>query len=146
MDAIVVLGGENDGRVPYAVSLAEQGLARQVVISNPHDARDPSTNEGCATTDPRFTVTCVAPHPATTRGEAQFTRTLAVQNGWTSVLVVSWRYHLPRARYIFQRCFDGDLTMHAVPRSYDFSLAKWGYVYAYQTAGFVKAALQGRCL
>lgn len=145
VDAIVVLGGENDGRVPYGLSLARQGFAQNLVISNPHGTRDPSTNEGCATRDPRFTVTCVAPNPSTTRGEAQFTRDLAELNGWTSILVISWRYHLPRAQYIFGRCFDGDIIVRPVPREYHFSLKKWAYTYTYQTGGFVKAALQGSC-
>lgn len=145
VDAIIVLGGENDGRVPYGLALAKQGLARQVVISNPHGTSDPGANEGCAVRDSRFTVTCFAPSPSTTRGEAEFTRTLAEQNRWTSILLVSWRYHLPRARYIFERCFAGDIAVRAVPRGYHSNVAKWAYTYAYQTAGFVKAALQRPC-
>ena len=61
------------------------------------------------------------------------------------VVVVSWRYHLPRARYIFDQCFAGEVTMQAVPRTYDFSLVHWEYTYLYQLAGFTKAAIQGDC-
>ena len=82
---------------------------------------------------------------ANATGEALFTRGLAAEHGWTSVMVISWRYHLPRARYIFSQCFDGEIVMRPVPRDYDFSAAHWEYIYLYQTVGFVKAFFQGRC-
>jgi len=145
VDAIVVLGGEHDGREEYGIELASRGISRNLILSNPHGVRDRKMPGFCATSDPRFTVTCVRPNPSTTRGEALFTRNLAVQNGWKSILVISWRYHLPRARYIFSQCFDGDLIMRPVPREYDFSLPEWGYTYVYQSVGFVKAFLQGPC-
>jgi len=145
VDAIVVLGGGHDGREQYGIELARQGVSRSVVLSNPYSRRDTRMAKFCATKDPRFTVTCIPPVPATTRGEALFTRELADQHDWNSILVVSWRYHLPRARYIFSRCFDGDIVMRPVPREYNFSLAEWEYTYLYQTVGFAKALLQGQC-
>jgi uncharacterized SAM-binding protein YcdF (DUF218 family) len=145
VDAIVVLGGEHDGREEYGIELATRGISRNVILSNPHGGRDKKMPRYCATLDPRFTVTCVRPHPSTTRGEAMFTRDLAQRNGWRSILVVSWRFHLPRARYIFSQCFDGRILARDVPRRYDFSLAEWEYTYLYQTVGFAKAVLQGEC-
>ena len=144
-DAIVVLGGEHDGRERYGIELAERGYANTVVLSNPYSPSDPLMRELCAASTARITVLCEAPIPSTTRGEALFTRRLADQNGWHSVLVVSWQYHLPRARYIFHNCFGGRTTMRAVPRDYDFSVADWGLVYAYQAFGTIKAAVQGGC-
>ena len=32
------------------------------------------------------------------------------------MIVVSWNYHMVRARYIFSQCFDGGVTMRPVPR------------------------------
>lgn len=93
----------------------------------------------------KYTVLCVDPVPSTTRGEAIFTQQLAQERGWKHVIVVSWRYHLPRARFIFGQCFDGEVTMRPVPRTYDFSLVQWEYTYLYQIAGFVKAGVQGGC-
>ncbi|WP_213576703.1 YdcF family protein [Rhodococcus sp. USK13] len=145
VDAIIVLAGEHDGREEYGIDLARRGVSRHVVLSNPHFEGDRTMSAYCDLKDSRLTVRCIPPQPPTTRGEAIFTRELAAENGWDSVLVVSWRYHLPRARYIFSQCFDGDVSMRAVPRSYDFSLAEWEYTYLYQTVGFVKAFLQGPC-
>mgnify|MGYP002651814759 CR=1 FL=1 len=61
----------------------------------------------------------------TTRGEAIFAQRLAERYGWCSVIVVSWGYHLVRARYVFGHCFDGGTVMRAVPRQYRFNLADW---------------------
>lgn len=40
-DAIVVLGGDHDGREEYGLSLAEQGYAPQIIFSNPYRSNDP---------------------------------------------------------------------------------------------------------
>lgn len=145
VDAIIVLAGEHDGREAYGIELARQGVSKDVVLSDPYSDRDKKMVGYCATKDSRFTVTCVAPQLATTRGEALFTRDLAAKQGWTSIMVISWRYHLPRARYIFSQCFDGEISMRPVPRDYEHSLAKWEYTYLYQTVGFAKAIVQGSC-
>lgn len=145
VSAIVVLGGEHDGREAYAIALARQGVSNNVVLSNPHWSGDKEMAAYCALEDPSITVHCVRPNPATTRGEAQFTRELAAEHGWTSVLVISWRYHLPRARYIFSQCFSGEVLARPVPRDYDFGPAEWEYNYLYQTMGFAKAFIQGDC-
>ncbi len=144
-DAIIVLGGEHDGREAYGVALAERGVADTVVLSDPYGPSDKVMQKYCDTETPDYTVLCRKPKPGTTRGEAIFTQELALERGWNHVVVVSWQYHLPRARYIFGQCFGGDVTMQAVPRAYNFSLVFWEYTYLYQLAGFVKAGVQGDC-
>lgn len=144
-DAIIVLGGEHDGREAYGISLAEQGVADTVVLSDPYGQADPTMTKYCGKQTDTYTVLCEDPVPSTTRGEAIFTEKLAQERGWDHVIVISWRYHLPRAQYIFGQCFGGDVTMVAVPRTYNFSLVHWEYTYLYQLAGFAKAAVQGDC-
>jgi uncharacterized SAM-binding protein YcdF (DUF218 family) len=59
-------------------------------------------------------------------------RELAEAQGWNSIIVVSWRYHLPRARRIFEQCFTSptrSVVMRDVPRDYPFSVARWQYIY-----------------
>lgn len=146
-DAIVVLGGEHDGREAYGLKLAEQGYARTLVLSNPYPAWDKTMKTACkARAD--IGVVCRRPEVLTTRGEALMARQLADQYGWSSIIVVSWRYHLPRARKIFEQCFanaERSVVMRDVPRRYPFSVAQWQYTYLYQYGGWVKAELQGRC-
>ncbi|MCG7592772.1 YdcF family protein [Mycobacterium sp. PSTR-4-N] len=147
VDAIVVLSGEHDGREAYGIELANQGYAPTVLISNPHGPRDPVMKRSCqrrATIE----VICRPPVPATTRGEALMARALAEQRGWRSVIVISWQYHLPRARRIFDVCFappNRTVVMRDVPRTYPFSVAQWQYTFLYQYAAWVKAEVQGSC-
>ncbi|MGV9713246.1 YdcF family protein [Gordonia sp. NPDC003424] len=146
-DAIVVLGGEHDGREDYGLRLAQEGYANAVLISNPYqpykpiDARimDRVCNAGTSTIE----VICFNPVPSTTQGEAIFTQRMAKQRGWHSVIVISWRYHMVRTRYIFGQCFDGDVVMRSVPRDYSRSVVRWAWQYAYQYGGLVKAAVIG---
>ncbi|QEN15631.1 YdcF family protein [Mycolicibacterium sp. ELW1] len=145
-DAIVVLGGENDGRLEYGLNLARQGYASTVVLSNAYSATPADLGDfehACASGTPSITVLCFIPDPFTTRGEAMYVARLAKEHNWTHVIVVSWNYHMVRARYIFHQCFGGDVTMNPVPRPYDFTPWRWAAEYVYQYAGFVKAVLLG---
>lgn len=147
VDAIVVLGGEHDGREAYGLKLAGQGYAPTVLMSDPYGPRDPVMKRYCRR-QADIEVICRPPVPSTTRGEALMTRALAEQRGWRSVIVISWRYHLPRARRIFDVCFaspDRTVIMRDVPRTYRFSVAQWQYTFLYQYGGFVKAEIQGSC-
>jgi uncharacterized SAM-binding protein YcdF (DUF218 family) len=150
-DAIVVLGGEHDGREDYGITLAKQGWASTVVLSNPYLVPDGVMEGACRDTvgvAGPVEVLCPVPDPLTTRGEALMVRRLAEERSWTRLIVVTWRYHMPRARMIFRQCFsnaDGALTLRAVPRRYHFSPLFWEYVFAYQWGGLAKAMLQGEC-
>ena len=146
-DAIIVLAAEHDGREGYGLDLARQGWAPTVVLSNPYDDWDPVMKRVCRPS-PGIEVLCVRPDPLTTRGEALLMRDLATQRNWSRIIVVSWRYHLPRARFVFTQCFSdtpGSSVMVAVPRRYRYSIFRWEFVYAYQWAGLAKAVVQGEC-
>lgn len=138
-DAIFVLGGHGYERYPYALELAEQGLAPRVVMSNPAGAEDIWLTDLCTHQRYAFKVQCFAPRPATTEGEARELGELAQKNHWHSVIVVTFRPHISRARYIISRCFDGELIMAESPA--DISLEYWVESYVHQTAGYIKAAL-----
>ncbi|WP_231996792.1 YdcF family protein [Mycobacterium scrofulaceum] len=147
VDAIVVLGGEHDGREGYALGLARRGIAPTVVLSNPYRAADPVMRKSCLQKD-GVEVLCIKPDPPTTRGEAIMTRRLAVERNWKSVLVLSWRFHLPRARLIFSRCLSNigvSTVAKAVPRQYSLPVWYWEYIYFYQFAGIAKAITIDDC-
>ncbi|MXP20106.1 YdcF family protein [Gordonia sp. HNM0687] len=146
-DAIVVLGGEHDGREDYGLELAADGYADTVLISDPYRPYKRSEqdlmNRVCDAGTDSIEVICFEPHPSTTRGEAMFVQHMATARGWRSVIVVSWRYHLVRARYIFGQCSDREVVMRSVPRSYAQSWRDWAYTYAYQYGGLMKATALG---
>jgi uncharacterized SAM-binding protein YcdF (DUF218 family) len=146
-DAIIVLGGEHDGREAFGLKLAQDGLAKTVVLSDPYGPGDPVMKDACRPHGD-IEVICRAPIPSTTRGEAYLMRVLAKQRGWKKIIVASWRYHLPRARVVFDQCFSEDpgaVVMQAVPRSYHLSFVHWELIYAYQWGGLAKALWQGDC-
>ena len=146
-DAVIVLGGEHDGREAYGLQLAHAGWAKTVVLSDPYAPGDPVMRAACRPSG-GVEVICRAPVPSTTRGEAEIMRRLAAQRGWTKIIVISWRYHLPRARLVFGQCFSADegaVVAEAVPRSYHLSFVHWELVYAYQWGGLIKALWQGDC-
>jgi uncharacterized SAM-binding protein YcdF (DUF218 family) len=143
-DAIVVLGGElRDGRIDYGLQLARQGYADTVVISDDYDPGEPTITRACSSGTAAITVICFRPSPFTTRGEAMFVQRAATQRHWKHVIVVSWNFHLIRARYIFHQCFDGTVTMRAAPSAVPQNPAQWAYTYAYQFGGLAKAAVLG---
>ncbi|UMB70707.1 YdcF family protein [Mycobacterium paraterrae] len=143
-DAVVVLGGEHDGREDYGLALARSGLASTVVLSNPYSSSDQVMNRVCH--DASVEVLCVRPEPSTTHGEALLTRQLVRERHWTKIVLVTWRYHLPRARLIFRRCLSGvSIAAKAVPRQYVLPVWYWQYLYLYQFGGIVKAMTVDRC-
>jgi len=139
-DAILVVGGAAPKqRYRYGFDLARRGWAPHLVLSNPSG----QAGAACATRDPRFTLECFDPRPPTTLGEARELRRMAHERHWRTVIVVTYTPHVSRARYIVEKCFDGELIMAASPAQ--LSVLDWAWIYVYQTAGYVKSALQGGC-
>ncbi|WP_051179698.1 YdcF family protein [Nocardia concava] len=143
-DAILVLGGEGVDRYGYGLELGRQGYASTVLFSNPYGEWTDidEVREPCHTPQTGFTLICFAPDPSTTVGEGRELRRLAGEHGWKTIIVITMRPHLSRARYILERCFDGELIMRPSP----FDIAPWYWVwsYVYQTAGYARAVID-RC-
>ncbi|MEV3902893.1 YdcF family protein [Mycobacterium sp. NPDC050551] len=142
-DAILVLGGQGGSRYRVGLDLASRGWAADLVVSNPEDAAIAWRRDYCASPPPRVTMHCFVPDPGTTKGEGRELRRLADRHGWKSVIVVTFRPHISRARFILEQCFDGELTMVASPTGT--SAAEWAWQYTYQTAGYLRAVAQPGC-
>src|SRR5882762_9184025 len=106
--------------------------------SNPDGS--PGFTQFCAKHHPGFNLHGFVPATPTTKDEARGVRGLAAQYGWRTIIVVTFRPHISRARYILEQCFDGDLVMVESPAH--LSTPQWAFQYIYQTAGYVRAALQ----
>jgi uncharacterized SAM-binding protein YcdF (DUF218 family) len=142
-DAIFILGGYGDLRYSFGLELGKHGWAPNVVVSNPRGKDDPWLTNYCATRYRGFDLNCFYPDPPTTKGEGRELRRLASQYGWKTVIVVTFRPHISRARFILQHCFDGDLVLVASPDH--LSAHEWAFEYVYQTAGYARALLQPGC-
>lgn len=143
-DAILILGGADYRRYPFGFDLGvDGGWAPDVVMSIPRGTHDWWLTDACSTRHPRIRLHCFVPDPPTTKGEGRELRRLAVQYGWRTVIVVTFRPHISRARFILEQCFTGDLVMVASPAH--ISDSRWGFEYVYQTAGYLRAMLQPGC-
>jgi uncharacterized SAM-binding protein YcdF (DUF218 family) len=109
-DAVVVLSGSKHERLDRGLELMRDGVAPTLVISGGFDPRQPTANRLChAGKGDGFRVLCFTPDPDSTRGEAQATGRLATEHGWKRVLIVTSRFHVSRARMLFDRCIDGNV-------------------------------------
>lgn len=109
-DAVVVLSGSKHERLDRGLELMRDGVAPTLVISGGFDPRQPTASRLChAGKGDGFDVLCFTPDPDSTRGEAQATGRLAAEHGWKRVLLVTSRFHVTRARMLFDRCVDGDV-------------------------------------
>mgnify|MGYP000509975923 CR=1 FL=1 len=109
----MVLAGSKK-RLPVGLDLLERGVAPVLVISDGLDPRWRRANRLCRSGDPR--ILCPRPDPYSTRGEAQLAARLARERGWESLAVVTSRFHLFRARRLFERCLDAELALVPSPQ------------------------------
>lgn len=134
-DAVLVLGGAHDGREQLGLRLAHEGYAPRVLFSNPYE-NSVLVNRICHG-GYSFEVTCFDPAPRTTRGEGRELARLARAGNWHRVIVVTFTPHISRARFILEKCWDGEL-LFTDPEP-DLSVLRWGYDYVYQSVGYIKA-------
>jgi uncharacterized SAM-binding protein YcdF (DUF218 family) len=108
-DAVVVLAGSKHERLDRGLELVRDGVAPVLVISDGFDPRQPRANRLCQDGGEGFSVACFTPDPDSTRGEARKVAELARKHGWQRVLLVTSRFHVTRARMLFDRCVDADV-------------------------------------
>ncbi len=120
-----------------AERLRADGVARAILVSV---APAPSPDGIAASEVPLCRapdVTCETPSPFTTAGEARMLTQYARTHDARHTVVLTFTPHVARTRYIFAKCFAGDVTVVGVDEHLD--LWGWVYQYLYQTAAFVKA-------
>lgn len=146
-DAILVLGGYGYKRYQYGLELGQHGWAPTVVWSVEPGGPKGEWMATVCNSPPfkyfKFTVRCVSADPQTTTGEGIELRRLAAEYGWKTVIVVTYRPHISRARFILQRCFSGELIMVESPA--DIPDLEWAKQFVYQSAGYVKAVTGPQC-
>ncbi|SIR78553.1 hypothetical protein SAMN05880568_1459 [Microbacterium sp. RURRCA19A] len=130
----LVLGPPNPPRVHAAERLLRQAIVDEVVISVSSDGPE-SASEYPACQDDR--ARCLVPNPFTTKGEVLLADSLGQGADDPSIVVVTFTPQVARARYIFDRCYDGAVQVIGVDE--ELGLGDWIYQYVYQTLGFFKA-------
>lgn len=134
-DLIYVIGPVTKYRVRMERILREEGIAGESLYSVPLTGFQ-SAAELAACKEPA--VTCVHPEPFTTKGEALALGDFAARNGISGQVVVLTRTaHVARTRFIFDKCYDGEVAVIGV--NDHITRLEWAQEYVYQTAAFVKA-------
>ena len=133
-DAVVVLAGARGPRLQRGLELVRDRVAPVLVISDGWDPLWPEANRLCAGRPVRFRVLCFRPRPYSTQGEARAVARLIHALGWESVVVVTSRYHVTRARMLVERCTErridavgADYPLREVPWVLGAETLKLGY-------------------
>lgn len=141
--AVVLLAGDPETRVPWALRLAEEGPGVLVVSAAGGEVNAPARALCGAPVD--VTVLCFTPppDPAGTRAEARALGELVARHGWTSITVVTSSYHVERAGLLLRRCTDAEVTMVAARPT--LSVLRWGSAIVHEVGGLAAAVLDSDC-
>jgi uncharacterized SAM-binding protein YcdF (DUF218 family) len=100
---VVVLGGGTGDRVELGIELVTSSTERRELVLSADAAEDAEeAGHGCEARG----VRCVVPEPEGTFMEASMITTLAREEGWETVTVVTSEYHVTRTRLLFGYCMD----------------------------------------
>lgn len=151
IDAVISLAPQYD-RLVTAQQIYDQSGAGHLVVSYfPEDRylAGPGAAEEdiepvaayCTDIDPAY-ITCATPDHATTLGEAAMINRIATTDSWTSLTVVTSKYHAFRTRLILDRCLDADLRVDVVFSEVHFNAELWMRYIIYENAAYLKAQLE----
>ena len=141
-DAVVVLAGASEERLPVGLELMERGHAPVLVLSATYTPGDKDTDAVCARNlNPR--TICFSPDPMTTRGEARALARLARDHGWTDIIVVTSRYHVTRAELHLEQCSSADITM--VESAPQLGPGQWLGRFVEETGGVAAGLIRPAC-
>lgn len=144
-DAVIMLGGASAERLPAAQQLRESLDIPVLVVSHTDTPGNTSADALCQEDAPRLegTLLCLSLDEKDTRGEARAIGSLVATKGWTSVTVVTSRYHLARAGVLISQCTTADIGL--VGSTPDFNLKQWLDRFAVETGGLLDSALRPEC-
>lgn len=144
-DAVIMLGGASTERLPVAQQLQENLDIPVLVVSHTDTPGNASADALCQKDSlrPDGSLLCLSLDAKDTRGEARAIGTLVRTKGWTSITVVTSRYHLARAALLIGQCTTADIGL--IGSSPDFNLRQWIGRFAVETGGLLDSVLRPEC-
>ena len=144
VDAVIVLAGSSEERLPVAQRFAADGGAPVLVVSWTDTPGNVSADTLCREASfPGASLICFRPAGMDTRGEAEVIGTLVKANGWTSIAVVTSSYHVPRSKALIQQCTDATVSMVASKPNLD--SMEWLRRFVIETGGLIDVNLHPEC-
>lgn len=107
---VLVLGG-NPERAAFAAALVPEASADRPVWLSYSRSGWERAGRSCDEDH----VTCIAPEPVSTWGEAQAAAQLAAEQGWDQVTVVTSAFHRARSASLMRRCLDVPVVVTGPP-------------------------------
>lgn len=129
-DVVFVLGLATPQRLAVARQISDSNANAPIFVS------DPALRQWVCS---QARITCLSPHPSTTKGEAKLLRQIVQEHGFEKPSVVTFGPQVLRARYVFGRCYGGDVS---VVRADDpLNAYQFARQVVYQSAATLKAIL-----
>lgn len=143
-DAVIVLAGAAQERLPVAQELMDENMAPVLAPSSTDTPGNAATDRLCRRYDAaKQALRCFTPHQMDTRSEARAVGKLIDDEGWNSVIVVTSRYHTPRAYLLIGQCTRASVQM--VASNPGFGPVRWLDRYVVETGGLANALLHPAC-
>ncbi|MBF4457336.1 ElyC/SanA/YdcF family protein [Pseudoclavibacter sp. VKM Ac-2867] len=112
VDAIFVLGPASQTRIGLGQDLIAAGFSNTLVVSTtPGMGTYGADKLWICTHEQAYDVHCVQPQPSTTQGEVALLQRMADEQGWDSVMVITFAPHVLRTELYLDRCFTGESTV-----------------------------------
>jgi uncharacterized SAM-binding protein YcdF (DUF218 family) len=144
-DAVIMLGGASAERLPVAQQLRESLDIPVLAVSHTDTPGNASADALCHRdgSDVQSSLVCLRLTEKDTRGEARAIGELVAAKGWTSITVVTSRYHLARAGALIGQCTTADITL--VGSTPAFNARQWVERFVVETGGLLDSALRPEC-
>lgn len=145
-DAVVMLGGASKERLLEAMLLRAEIDAPYLVLSHTDTPGNASADEYCKNHSNKAIypdIICFTPDPLNTRGEADAIGLLATKNQWSSIVVVTSKYHVARSERLLNQCTPSKVQM--VGTDPQFTPLQWLRRFVIETGGLLTVFLDPEC-
>lgn len=144
-DAVVVLGGASAERLPVALRLRAALNDPVLVLSHTRTPGNSDADALCRDQpkNPDDRILCVTLDRQNTRGEARAIGRLAASKGWTTITVVTSRYHMTRAETLVRQCTAAQIA--SVGSTPHLNLKEWLFRFVEETGGLMDAMARPEC-
>ncbi|WP_240720209.1 YdcF family protein [Pseudarthrobacter sp. NamB4] len=143
-DAVIMLGGASTERLPVAQRLQESLDIPVLVVSHTDTPGNATADALCHTNSLRPDgLLCLTLDEKDTRGEARALSDLVAAEGWTTITVVTSRYHMARAGLLIGQCTTAHVEL--LGSTPDFNLKQWVDRFVVETGGLLDVTLRPEC-
>lgn len=142
-DAIVVLAGDSDERLPVARDLLDHSVAPALALTSTDTLGNASADRLCQTQTPNDSLVCYTPSQGNTRDEVRALAQVIDRHDWDRISVVTSRYHATRAFALLQQCSTATIQM--VASEPEFGPVEWLRRFVIEFGGLAQAYWNPAC-